>query len=168
MEAGKKTQKITKAQKNLKRMFLITKVLMCAFPFVALFYIYLGTREYGLDYQELLRANPILSVTLLSACCQPLAAWLLTIVERRVDSYDYSNAIFCTGLIFIAECLLKNWLGIAAMAVLFWMINKESPLPLKEEFKKYADWKKISMDSTGCIVLIVFAAFALFCSLRIG
>lgn len=170
MQASKKTKqrKPTKTEKNLKRMFTVTKILMCIFPFAALFYLYMKTREYNLAYNEILRANPVITVAFLTAMCQPFAAWLLTIVQRRVDDLDYANAYFNILLIFIAECLFKNWLGIAATAILFYMINKESPLPIKEEFKKYADWKKILFDATGGFVLILLAGFCLFCSLQIG
>lgn len=163
----KKTE-ITKSQKNLKRMFTLTKILMCVIPFMMVFYMYMQSSQNSVGYNEILRSNPVLTVAFLTAMCQPFAAWLLTIVERRVESMDYANAFTGLLLIFIAECMFKNWLGIASTAILFYMVNKESPYSITEEFKKYANWKSIFMDATGDIVLLILAAFCLFCSLQLG
>lgn len=160
--------KQTKADRNLKRVFLITKIIFCVLPFMALSYLYLTADSVGLDYQEALNSDPALAVSFLSAMIQPFAAWLLTLVEKRVNNYDYSNALSLLILIFIAECLLRNYLGIAGTAVLFYMINKGMPFSFKEEFKKYANWKKILVDGSGGFVLILFSAICFFASLKIG
>lgn len=155
-------------EKTLRRVFTITKVILCILPFAALFYVYLGTREYNLTYQELLQANPVLTLTFLTAMLQPLAVWLLTIVQRRVDDLDYSNALVNTFIIFIGECLLKNWLGIIATGVIFWLITKEMPYKISTEFKEYANWKKILLDATGGVVFCLLAAFCFYASMRLG
>lgn len=153
---------------TINRVFLITKVILCIIPFATLGYLYMGMQEYNLTYQELLQANPVLAITFLSAMCQPFAAWLLTIAERRFDSMDYSNALVSVLLIFVAECMLKNWLGIAATAILFWLINKDMPYSMEREFKESADWKSILLDASGCVVLILIAALCMFASFRLG
>lgn len=158
----------TNTEKTIKRVFMVTKIILCVMPFATLGYLSIGQQQYGLNYQQLLAANPVLTVTFLSAMCQPFAAWLLTITERRVESMDYSNALVSLVLIFIAECMLKNWLGIISTAILFWLVNKDMPYTMGEEFKKCANWKAILLDASGCVVLCLLAAFCLFASFRLG
>ena len=163
-----KQKEKTKAEKTISRVFTISKVLLCILPFLALFYLYSQSNASGMNYQDMLESDPILTITFLTAMIQPFAAWLLTIVERRYKEYDYSNALFSLLLIFIAECLLKNWLGIAATAILFYLINKDMPFSIKKEFKEYANWKKILLDGTGGILLDLLSAFVFFASWKIG
>lgn len=166
MSKRKKGRKET--NKTIKRIFLVTEVILCLIPFMTLFYLSVGQNEYGLSYQEMLNANPILAVTFLSAMCQPFAAWLLIIAQRRIESFDYSNALVTILLVLIAECMLKNWIGIIATAILFWLTTRIMPLSIKEEFSSSADYKSILIDASGSLVLILLSALCLFASLRIG
>lgn len=156
------------SEKTLRRLFLITKILFCVIPFAALGYLYMGSREYDLTYQQMLQANPVMTVTFLTSMCQPFAAWLLNIAQRRYDDLDYSNALVSVFLIFLGECLLKSWIGIIATGLIFWLITKEMPYSLKKEFNEYANWKSILMDASGCIVLLLLCGFCFFASMRLG
>ncbi len=157
-----------KSEKNIKRLFLISKVVFCIIPFATLSYLYMRTQAVGMTYQEILQSNPVLAVTFLTAMCQPFAAWLLTIVEKRYNKLEYASALVGLLLIFIAECFLKNWLGIIATALLFYFIVKDMPFSIKKEFKEYANWKQIILDSTGGLVLILLSLLCFYASLQIG
>ncbi len=151
----------------MKRVFTWSKVLLCVYPFIALFYMRNIASMAGTGMQESLQANPILAVTFLSAMLQPFAAWLLTIVERRVNTLDYADALTCLGIICAAECLLKNWLGIIGCAILFYLVAKEMPYSFKKEFST-ADRGEIFKDAMGPVVLTLLSVFVFFVSSRIG
>ncbi len=140
---------------------------MCIYPFAALGYMSISARTYGLQGSEILRANPVLTITFLTAMLQPFAAWLLKIVQKRADNLDYANALVSVLLIFISECLFKNWVGIIGCAIIFYLLSKDMPYSYKKEFSG-ADWKSILKDATGPIVLILFAVFIFFASSRLG
>lgn len=162
-----KKEKMTQTEKLINRAFTIAKVVLCVYPFAALFYMTSSANTYGLSNSEMLQANPILTVTFLSAMCQAFAAWLLTIVQRRYDDLEYGNALISLILIFIAECLFKNWVGLVACGLLFFLIGKEMPYSFKKEFQ-LTDKKEAFKDGTGAIVLIILGAFVFWVSMQIG
>lgn len=158
---------MSKSEKKLNKTFGIVKAVLMIYPFIVLFYLSTKAGMSGVGFSELMRTNPIITVTFITAMLQPFAAWLLTIVQKRVGTGDYDSAIISTLLIFIAEALMENVLGMVGLGVLFFLMYKDMPFTFKACFTD-ADKKLIFKDATGAVVLVLLGAVCMFAMKRIG
>lgn len=166
-KTGTARRKMTKSERKLSKTFGIVKAVLMIYPFVVLFYLYANASTAGLGFAELLQSDPIITVTFITAMLQPFAAWLLTIVQRRVESADYDSAVVTVLLIFVAEALMENVMGMVGLGVLFWFMYKDMPFTFRACFKE-ADKGLIMKDATGALVLIALGAICMFAMTRIG
>ena len=158
---------MTKTESRLNRLFNIVKTVLMVYPFITLFYLWTTAGQAGTGLSEFMQGNPIITITFITAMLQPFAAWLLTIVQRRIESLDYDAALISVLLIFIAEALMKNMIGLVGLGVLFFYMYKNMPISLKTCFKE-GDRRLVLKDATGAVILIGHAAICFFAMTRIG
>lgn len=145
--------------------FTIAKVLLTLSPFVALGYLQMFSG--GGDISTLLQQNPEITVTFLISMAGPFTAYLMGFAQNHLYEGDVAYMMSHLVLIFVAEALLRNAVFMIIMTFLMYLVYQMTGMsPMASLRLKWKDhfWR----DLSGCIVLIVFSAFCLFVSLRLG
>lgn len=145
--------------------FTIAKVLFTLAPFIAL--IYLQALIGGSSLQEMLRQNPEITLTFLASMAGPFTAYLLGLAQKHFYEGDAAYMMAHLLLLLAAELLLRNGVYSLLMGGLIFFVYRMTGIsPLEAlRLKRKGHFFR---DLSGCIVLIVFAVFCLFVSLRLG
>lgn len=167
MTKKKKAAPARTMNKTLGKVFTGVKILLAAYPFIVFFYLQFVARQSGTDLTHLMQQSPIVNVAFLTAMLQPFAAWLVVIAERRVKAGQDNAAMISVLLIFIAEAMMRNMIGLIAVGLLFFYIYRKLPVSFKQSFSE-PDKSVVLRDATGALVLIAFAALCLFAATRLG
>ena len=145
--------------------FTIAKVLLTLAPFIAL--IYLQAFTGGSNLSELLQQNPEITLTFLISMAGPFTAYLLGFAQKHLYEGDVPYMMAHLVLLFVVELLLRSAVyAILIVYLMFLVYRMTGMLPLEALRLKLKD--HFFRDLSGCIVLILFAAFCLFVSLRLG
>lgn len=97
----------------------------------------------------------------------PFTAYLLGFAQKHLYEGDAAYMMAHLTLLLAAELLLRNTVYILLMAYLIFLVYRMTDMsPLASLRLKWKD--HFFRDLSGCIVLIVFSAFCLFVSLRLG
>lgn len=145
--------------------FTIAKVLLTLAPFIALIYMqaFIG----GSNLSELLQQNPEITLTFLVSMAGPFTAYLLIFAQKRLYKEDVPYMMAHLALLFAVELLLRNGVYALLMGCLMFLVYRMTGMsPLEALRLKWKD--HFFRDLSGCIVLMVFAMFCLFVSLRLG
>ncbi|MCI8559451.1 MAG: hypothetical protein HFI19_17180 [Lachnospiraceae bacterium] len=145
--------------------FTIAKVLLTLAPFIALIYMqaFIG----GSNLSELLQQNPEITLTFLVSMAGPFTAYLLSFAQKHLYEEDVPYMMAHLALLFAVELLLRNGVYALLMGCLMFLVYRMTGMsPLEALRLKWKD--HFFRDLSGCIVLMVFAMFCLFVSLRLG
>lgn len=147
------------------RWFSIAKLLLVLAPFVAL--VYLQTAVGGSNLGLLLQQDPEITVTFLSAMIGPFTAYLLSFAQKHLYDGDAAYMMSHLVLLFAAELLLRNAVYLIMFLWLIYLVYQMTGMtPMRSLRVKWKD--HFFRDLSGCFVLILFAAFCLFVSIRLG
>jgi len=156
---------MTRDYHRYDRWFTIAKVLLVLPPLLA--FAYLQFTAGGGELSLLLRQNPTVTVTFLSSMAGPFIAYLLWFAQKRLHGGDAVYMMAHLSLLFVAALLLRNVLYLFTILYLIYLVGKMTGMsPLSSLRAKWRD--HFFRDLSGCFLLIVFAAFCLFVSLRLG
>ena len=145
--------------------FTIAKVLLVLAPFVALAYLNLFTMSSNISL--MLQQNPQITLTFLIAMAGPFTAYLLSFAQKHLYEEDVPYMMAHLALLFAVELLLRNGVYALLMGCLMFLVYRMTGMsPLEALRLKWKD--HFFRDLSGCIVLMVFAMFCLFVSLRLG
>lgn len=165
--AGKKTVQTNALTDYHKydKWFTIAKVLLVLAPFVAVGYLQMFSG--GSDLSSLLRQNPEVTVTFLASMAGPFTAYLLGFAQTHLYEGDAAYMMAHLSLILVAEALLRNVVYMVVAVYLMFLVYQMTGMSPFASFR--TKWKDhFFRDLSGCIVLIVFSAFCLFVTVRLG
>lgn len=145
--------------------FTIVKVLLTLSPLVALGYLQMFAG--GRDISSLLQQNPEITVTFLISMSGPFTAYLLGFAQNHFYEGEAEYMMSHLVLILVAEAMLRNVVYLVLVAYLMFVVFQMTGMnPLTALRLK---WKNhFFRDLSGCFVLILFSAFCLFVSVRLG
>ena len=147
------------------RWFHIAKVLLVLPPLIA--FVYLQAAAGGSDFSSLLERDPTLAVTFLSSMAGPFIAYLLWFAQKHFYDGEADYLMAHLALLFAAGLLLRNMLYLLTLLFLMYLVFKQTELtPLAALRSKWGN--HFFRDLSGCFVVILFAAFCLFASFRLG
>lgn len=147
------------------RWFTIAKVLLVLAPFVALGYLQAFTN--GGELSVLLQQNPEITVTFLISMAGPFTAYLLGFAQKHLYEGDAAYMMAHLTLLLGAEFFFAQYGLYPAYGISDFLVYRMTDMsPLASLRLKWKD--HFFRDLSGCIVLIVFSAFCLFVSLRLG
>ncbi len=147
------------------RWFTTAKVLLAIAPFISLGYLQAAAGT--TDLQSVLSQNPTLTVSFLASMTGPFIAYLLKFVQQHLHAGDAGYAVCNLTLMMVAEAMLSNTIYFILMIVLLYFVFEMTGVsPAAAIRQKWNDhfWRDIS----GSIVLLVFSAFCIFVSFRLG
>ncbi len=157
----------SKYEQRTAKIFTAVQIVLVAVPLAMVGYVWLtggGTID-GL--QDAMRENPAITVSFISAMCQPLIAWLLKFVREHYLAGDGGYAAANLIGLICGEIMLQNAMGVVGCALLLWRIWKRTDGEL-------ACWKRerglggMLADLSGVLVVCVLGALCAFASWRIG
>lgn len=156
-------------EKTTRRIFTIVMVLLVIVPFVQL--AFTGTLNLNsaavTQLRDYMNQNPVFTVSFLAACLQPFAAYLLHLVYKHYSEGDGGYAVANLIVLFCAEMLSQNLIGIAGIGFLLWRIWGKASLDLKYwRFERRPSG--VASDISGSVVLLVLSLFVAFASFRLG
>ena len=157
----------SKYEARTAKVFSAVQVVLVVVPLAMVGYVWLAGGGTIDGLQDAMREDPAITVSFISAMCQPFVAWLLKFVrehDRAGDGgYVAANLI---GLI-CGELLLQNVVGVIGCAVLLWRIWKRSGGELTA-WKEDRGLAGAAANLSGAIVLCVIGAVCAFATWRIG
>lgn len=149
------------------RWFTAAKVLLAIAPFISLAYLQAAAGGSGLQLAEILAQNPQLTVSFLASMSGPFVAYLLIFAQKHLYSGDADGAVLNLTLMMISEAILRNTFYFIMMIVLLYFVfDLTGANPVAAVRRKWKDhfWR----DASGGITVMVFSAFCLFVSMRLG
>lgn len=149
------------------RWFTAARILLTIAPLISLGYLQAAAGGTGLQLAEVLRQNPELTVSFLASMSGPFIAYLMKFIQQHLYDGDTGYAVTNLTLMMIAEAMLANTIYFVMMiALMYFTFDMTGVHPVAAFRKKWHDhfWRDIS----GSIVLLVFAAFCMFVSIRLG
>lgn len=147
------------------RWFMIAKVLLVLAPFVAL--AYLQASSGGGSLALLLQQDPKITVTFLASMAGPFTAYLLGFAQNHLYDGEPEYMTAHLSLLLITELLLRNMVYLIMMLYLLYLVYQMTGMTPLASLR--AKWKNhFFRDLSGCFLLILFGAFCLFVSLRLG
>lgn len=149
------------------KIFTVVQVLLVAVPVAMLGYVWLAGGGSVDGLRDAMEQNPTITVSFISAMCQPLVAWLLKFVRDHYQAGDGGYAAGNLIALICGELMLQNAVGVLGCALLLWRIWKKIPGEL-------AAWKEdrglggMAADLSGAVVVCVVGALCAFATWRIG
>lgn len=144
--------------------FMITKVLLVLAPFVALTYLQASA---GGNFALLLQQDPKITVTFLASMAGPFTAYLMGFAQKHLYEGDHAYMMAHLTLLLVTELLLRNVVYLVMMLYLLYLVYRMTGMsPLASLRIKWNN--HFFRDLSGCFLLILFASFCLFVSLRLG
>ena len=157
----------SKYEARTAKIFSAVQVVLVVVPLAMVGYVWLAGGGTIDGLQDAMREDPAITVSFISAMCQPFVAWLLKFVRKHDRAGDGGYvAANLIGLI-CGELLLQNVVGVIGCAVLLWRIWKRSGGELTA-WKEDRGLAGAAADLAGAIVLCVIGAVCAFATWRIG
>ncbi len=147
------------------RWFMIAKILLVLAPFVAL--TCLQASAGGGSLALVLQQDPKITVTFLASMAGPFTAYLLGFAQNHLYDGEPEYMTAHLSLLLITELLLRNMVYLIMMLYLLYLVYQMTGMTPPASLR--AKWKNhFFRDLSGCFLLILFGAFCLFVSLRLG
>ncbi len=149
------------------KFFSVVQVLLVVVPLAMVAYVWLAGGGTIDGLRDAMEQNPTITVSFISAMCQPLVAWLLKFVREHYQAGDGGYAAGNLIALICGELMLQNAVGVLGCALLLWRIWRKIPGEL-------GAWKEdrrlggMAADLSGAIVVCVVGALCAFATWRIG
>ena len=156
-------------EKSTRRIFLAVEILLVLVPIVQLAFMGSLNLDSGAvkNLQEYMNANHAFTVGFLADCLKPFAAYLLHLVYKHYSEGDGGYAEANLIVLFCAEMLSQNIVGIAGIGFLIWRTWGRASQDLKYwRIERRASG--IASDLSGSGVLLLLCRFVAFASWRLG
>lgn len=149
------------------KIFTVVQVLLVVIPLAMLGYVWLAGGGSVDGLRESMAQNPTITVSFISAMCQPLVAWLLKFVREHYLAGDGGYAAANLIGLICGELMLQNAVGVLGCALLLWRIWKKIPGELTA-WKEDRKLGGMAADLSGAIVVCAVGALCAFATWRIG
>ncbi len=167
--AARKRQRPDSAlERRTARVFTIIEVILVIVPVTLVCYLWMTGGSLG-GLRDAFEADPAITVSFITAMCQPLVAWLLRFVHQHYREGDGGYAVANLIGLICGELLLQNAVGVLGCGFLLWRIWRRV-VPNGE----FAAWRRDRTlggklaDLSGVIVIILLGAICAFATWRLS
>lgn len=115
-----KKQSTLAKSKKLDRYFLILKVFLTATPILCYFYVSMNGLMSGQTFQQVLQATPSLTVVFLIAMLNPYVAYLVHLIQKKLETNDMNFVSINMVLLLLAQLLTMNLVYFTMLAFVFY------------------------------------------------
>ncbi len=154
------------AAKKLNRYFTIAKVFLAITPLLCYLYVSLKASMFGITFQQLLVQDPGTTVIFLIAMLNPYIAYLVQIVQKKLEDGNNKYACINMGLLLFAQALTMNVFYFMILAYVFYCAKKYYNLEILSTMKKVSI-KQSFLFGGGSMIVIGFSAISLFATIRL-
>lgn len=149
------------------KVFSVVQVLLVVVPLAMIGYVWLAGGGSIDGLRDAMEQNPTITVSFISAMCQPLVAWLLKFVREHYQAGDGGYAAGNLIALICGELMLQNAVGVLGCALLLWRIWRKIPGELSA-WKQDRGLGGMAADLSGAIVVCAVGALCAFATWRIG
>lgn len=157
----------SKYEARTAKIFTTVQVIMVVVPLAMIGYVWMVGGGSISALQDAMEQDPTLTVSFISAMCQPLVAWLLKFVKQHYQAGDGGYAAANLIGLICGELMLQNAVGVIGCALLLWRIWKRIDGELTA-WKRERRLGGMLADLSGALVICVFGALCTFASWRVG
>ena len=164
---GQAARPQSKYEARTAKIFTTVQVIMVVVPLAMIGYVWMVGGGSISALQDAMEQNPTLTVSFISAMCQPLVAWLLKFVKQHYQAGDGGYAAANLIGLICGELMLQNAVGVIGCALLLWGIWKR----IDGELTAWKQERRLGgmlADLSGALVTCVFGALCAFASWRVG
>lgn len=157
----------SKYERRTGKIFTTVQVVLVVVPVAMIGYVWLaggGTMD-GL--REAMAQNPTLTVSFISAMCQPLISWLLKFVREHYLAGDGGYAAANLIGLICGELMLQNAVGVVGCALVLWRIWGR----VNGELTAWKAERRLGgmlADLSGALVVCALGALCAFATWRIS
>lgn len=157
----------SKYEARTAKIFTTVQIVLVVVPLAMVAYVWLsggGTMD-GL--QDAMRQHPTLTISFISAMCQPLVAWLLKFVREHYQAGDGGYAAANLIGLICGELMLQNAVGVVGCALVLWRVWKRIDGELGA-WKADRGLSGMLADLSGALVICAVGVLCAFATWRIG
>lgn len=154
-------------ERRTAKIVSIVQVILVVVPLAMIGYAWMAGGGSIDGLRSAMEQNPALTVSFISAMCQPLVAWLLKFVRDRYRAGDGGYAAANLIGLICGELLLQNAVGVIGCALVLWRIWKR----VDGELSAWKDERRLggmAADLSGALVVCAVGALCAFATWRIG
>ena len=161
-----KKKKTNKAAKRMNRYFLVTKVFLAMTPIICYFYVSMSAMMQSVDFKSILETQPSLAVIFLIAMINPYIAYLVHLIQKKLNQGDTRFAIINMGLLLIAQALTLNVFYFMMLLYVFYKAVCVYHIQVKASITS-AGFKQFVYNGGGSFFVIMISSVCLFATIRL-
>lgn len=161
----KKRTKQNGAQ-SMNRTFLIAKVFLAITPIIAYCYIsMIGTMK-GISFQEVLVQEANITIVFLIAMLNPYIAYLISLIQKKLEAKDDTFAMINMLLLMIAQALTMNVFYLVMLFYVFYKAIHYYHVDIRSTFTSM-NLKQGLWCGGGSFLVMMVSSLCLFATIRL-
>lgn len=162
----KKTNKRLKAKDSMNRYFMIAKVFLAVTPVICYFYVSLLSMKEGIGMQDVLTQHPSVTILFLIAMINPYIAYLMHLVQKKLESNDTTFALINMGLLLLAQIFTMNALYFMMLLFVFYKAVCVYHIEVKTTCRSM-NLKQSLWNGGGSLFVVMISTLCLFATIRL-
>lgn len=150
----------------MNRYFLITKVFLAITPLICYFYVSLLAMGMNITFQETLVQDPNVTIIFLIAMVNPYVAYLIHLVQKKLEAGDHTYAAINMILLLIAQVLTMNVFYFVMLVYVFYHAVKYYHIDIKSVWKS-TTIKQSFFCGGGSFFVMMISSICLFATIRL-
>lgn len=157
---------VDKRKQNLARYFKVAKIILCLTPLIGYLYITLYASKLGISQKQLLVDYPSYTIIFLIAMMNPYIAYIVHLVEKKLEEGQYDFACVNMSLLLLAQMLTMNVFYFLLILIVFYKAAAYYQLNILKELKTITI-KKFFFYGGGSVMTVLVSLLCLFSTIRI-
>lgn len=154
------------AMKSLNRTITFVKVFLAVTPLLAYAYVTLKAGADAVTLQEVLETTPSITVVFLLAMLNAYIAYLLHLMQTRLNEGDCQFAAINIPILLLAELMTGNVLYFVMLAGIFYQLTKAYGFKMGSVIKGLLS-KATFVRGGGSVAVMSICLLCLFITLRL-
>lgn len=161
-----KRTKANHQEKRMKRMFLIAKVFLCMTPIIAYVYVSLQAMMLQVSLQDCMQTSPNLAIVFLIAMMNPYIAYLLYLMEKKLEKGEQTFALINMLLLLITQLLTMNVFYFMMLAYVFYKAYCFYSLDFSK-LTSYLHLKTLFYQGGGSMLMVMLSSICFYATMQI-
>lgn len=161
-----KQKKESRINTQIHRYFQISKVLLAIAPLICYFYVSMRGLMLNLTFQEVLVQEPNITIIFLIAMINPYIAYLVHLIELKLNTGNFMFAMINMALLLIAQALTMNIFYFLMLTYVFYKSIHYYCVDLKS-LCKLITLKQTLLYGGGSLFVMMISSLCLFATIRL-
>ena len=146
---------MSKSKIRLHRNFVMMRLFLVITPVIAYFYVNLLATMASTTLQNILTSSPETVLVFIIAMINPYIAYLLGLVEKKLETNDEQFIVINMVLLILAQILTMNPFYFMMLAYLAYRIIKVYKIDFKQHLKSFTIKSLFALGGGGFIVIFL-------------